>query len=394
MGREGRPPRVLHVSEAFGGGVLEMITTLSGRLDAAGYAVAVAYGRRPETPEDVNVRARIAAGVEVFPLGWESRTIAGQLRAWRRLRRLVAAWRPDVVHLHSSFAGLAGALALGADVPTIYTPHGYSFTMGDQSGLGRFAFRTAERLTARRATLVGTVSESEAATARQIAASDKVRVVRNGIPELDGLPADAPFPRRDGKPRAIALGRVTAQHLPEESARLLAAVADLAEVEWVGGGGRGDVPVTVVTDLGVPVSGWVAREEAMARLEGATVLLHWTGWDGQPLSVLEAMAKDVIVIGHDIDAVREILGPEQVRTGEAEGLELLRRTLADPDLRTAMLASQRRRRPAYGATTMAAGWIALYDALLGRAGSADGVDLDADRAGEIAAVNAGETESR
>jgi glycosyltransferase involved in cell wall biosynthesis len=392
MGREGRPPRVLHVSEAFGGGVLEMITTLSGRLDAAGYEVGVAYGRRPETPDDV--RARIAPGVEVWPLGWERRTVGSQLRAWRRLRRLVAEWKPDVVHLHSSFAGLAGALALGGDVPTIYTPHGYSFTMGDQNGLGRFAFRTAERLTARRATLVGTVSESEAATARQIAPADKVRVVRNGIPELDGLPEEGPLPRRSGKPRAIALGRITAQHLPQESARLLAAVADLAEVEWVGGGGRGDVPISVVTDLGVPVSGWVARDEAMARLEGATVLLHWTGWDGQPLSVLEAMAKDVIVIGHDIDAVREILGPEQVRAGEAEGLELLRRTLVDPDLQAAMLASQRRRRPAYGAATMASGWMALYDALLGRAGGADRVGLAADRAGEIAAVNAGGTDGR
>jgi glycosyltransferase involved in cell wall biosynthesis len=187
---------------------------------------------------------------------------------------------------------------------------------------------------------------------------------------------------------------VTAQHLPEESARLLAAVADLAAVEWVGGGGRGDVPISVVTEHGVPVSGWVPRDEAIARLEGATVLLHWTGWDGQPLSVLEAMAKDVIVIGHDIDAVREILGPEQVRAGEAEGLELLRRALTDTDLQAAMLASQRRRRPAYGAARMAAGWIALYDALLGHAEGVDEVGLAADRAGEIAAVNAGGTESR
>jgi glycosyltransferase involved in cell wall biosynthesis len=106
------------------------------------------------------------------------------------------------------------------------------------------------------------------------------------------------------------------------------------------------------------------------------------------------MAKDVIVIGHDIDAVREITGPEQVRADEAEGLELLRRTLADPELQAAMLGSQRRRRPAYGAAKMAEGWMALYDALLGRAGSADGAGLAADRAGEIAAVNAGGTESR
>jgi glycosyltransferase involved in cell wall biosynthesis len=343
-----------------------MITTLSERLDADGFDVAVAYGRRPETPE--NVGDRFAPGVELFPLGWEERTIAGQVRAWRRLRRVVAAWRPDVIHLHSSFAGLAGAIAIGGGTPTIYTPHGYSFTMGDQSGLGRHAFRLVEQLTARRATIVGTVSEAEAAAARQVAPATKVKVVRNGIPELDDVAADAPLPDRGGRPRAIALGRVTAQHLPSESARLLAAVADVAEVEWVGGGGRGDVPVSVVTDLGVPVSGWVDRDVAVNKLAGATVLLHWTGWDGQPLAVLEAMAKDVIVIGHDIEAVREIVGPEQVAGDEAAGAALLRRALTDQNWQSGALASQRERRVRYGADRMAAEWQALYRQLAAQAG--------------------------
>jgi glycosyltransferase involved in cell wall biosynthesis len=345
-----------------------MVTMLSERLESAGYEIAIAYGRRPETPAEV--RARVAPGVELLPLGWESRTIGSQLRAWRRLRRIVASWKPDIIHLHSSFAGLAGAMAIPGDTPTIYTPHGYSFTMGDQSAIGRCAFRLAERLTARRATIVGTVSEAEAATARQIAPASKVKMVRNGIAELDGLAVDGPLPQRTGRPRAIALGRVTAQHLPLESARLLAAVAELADVEWIGGGGRGDVPVSVVTDLGVPVSGWVDRDTAMARLAEATVLLHWTGWDGLPLSVLEAMAKDVIVIGHDIDAVREVLGPDQVRAGEEEARELLRRTLEDPELREAMLAEQRRRRAAYSAAKMTEGWRELYASLL--EGPADG----------------------
>jgi glycosyltransferase involved in cell wall biosynthesis len=115
----------------------------------------------------------------------------------------------------------------------------------------------------------------------------------------------------------------------------------------------------------VPISGWVDRATALTKLAEATVLLHWTGWDGLPLSVLEAMANDVIVIGHDIDAVREIVGPEQVRDSEAEGRELLRRTLSDPELRERMLREQRRRRPEYGAAKMTAGWKRLYDSLLG-----------------------------
>jgi glycosyltransferase involved in cell wall biosynthesis len=235
--------------------------------------------------------------------------------------------------------------------------------MGDQSAARRRAFRLAERLTARRATLLVTVSEAEAAAARAVAPPAKVRVVRNGIPELDDRRLDEPLPARPGRPKVIAMGRVAPQHLPAESAHLLAAVADLAEVEWVGGGGTGAIPPSVVTDAGVPLSGWVERASAMRKLAEATVLLHWTGWDGLPLSVLEAMANDVIVIGHDIDAVREIVGPDQVRASEAEGRELLRRTLVDPEQRARMLAEQRRRRPAYGAAKMVAGWRELYGSL-------------------------------
>jgi glycosyltransferase involved in cell wall biosynthesis len=386
-GRGQRLPRILHVSEAFGGGVQEMVTTLSERLEAAGYPVAIAYGRRPETPTDV--RERVAPGVELFSLGWERRTLPEQVRACRRLGRLVKTWRPDVVHLHSSFAGLAGAVALGGlGVPTVYTPHGYSFTMGDQSPARRRAFRLAERLTASRATVVGTVSEAEAAAARTVAAAAKVRIVHNGIPELDGVAVEAPLPSRPGPPRVLAMGRVTPAHLPLESARLLAAVADLAEVEWVGGAGAGEIPVSTITDQGVPISGWVDRPAALAKLAGATVLLHWTGWDGLPLSVLEAMAEDVIVIGHDIPAVREILGPGQVRETETEAGELLRHTLEDPELREAMLLEQRRRRPAYGAARMTEGWKELYASLLAAPADRTATRFASGRAGDDAAAHA------
>src|SRR5919112_2508173 len=102
--------RVLQVIEAFGGGALEVVTTVSERLADRGDSTAIAYGVRPETPADV--RARVAEPVEIFPLPWTSRTARAQLRTARSLRRLVNGWRPDVVHLHSSFAGVVGAVSL------------------------------------------------------------------------------------------------------------------------------------------------------------------------------------------------------------------------------------------------------------------------------------------
>jgi glycosyltransferase involved in cell wall biosynthesis len=356
-----RPLRILHVVEAFGGGVLEVVKTLAENLAADGSSVAVAYGRRPESPTDP--RASFSSSIELFPLPWERRGIAEQLAAAREMRRVAAAWRHDVVHLHSSFAGLIGSLALGRSAPTIYTPHGYSFTMRAQSAIHHQVFKTAERITARRVNVVGAVSLAEAADARQVAPAEKIVVVRNGIPELDE-PLASPPPRPAGdRPRVITVGRLVEQRRPEAAARILASISDIADVSWVGGSGRGDIPESTVSDLGVPVTGWLERSQVLETLRAATVSLHWSGWDGQPLSILEAMANDVVVIASDIEATREILGGRQVCSTEAEASALIREVLRDPGLREDMIASQRERSPQFGARRMGQEWRTVYEQL-------------------------------
>jgi glycosyltransferase involved in cell wall biosynthesis len=111
------------------------------------------------------------------------------------------------------------------------------------------------------------------------------------------------------------------------------------------------------------VSGWVERDEAMERLASATAYLHWTAWDGQPLSVLEAMARDVVVVASDIDANRELLGPEQVCATEDAAVELLRSIVADPERRARLLESQRARRAGHGAARMVEAWRDVYAAV-------------------------------
>jgi glycosyltransferase involved in cell wall biosynthesis len=350
--------RVLHVVEAFGGGVFEVVRTLAEKLADDGDAVAIAFGRRPETPH--SVRELVAPQVELYEMPWSRRGVREQLRAGRELRRLVRTWQPDLIHLHSSFAGAVGALALGRSTPTIYTPHGYSFTMRDQSPARRRAYRALERFTASRMTLVGAVSAAEARAACEVASAAKVIVVANGIPELDGLDPDAPLPHLAERPRAITIGRIDEARMPAAAAGILAEVSDLAEVEWVGGGGRGGVPESTVTDRGVPVSGWLGHEEALAKLRAASACLHWTAWDGQPLSILEAMANDVVVVARDIEPTREMLGPRQVCGSEQEAVSMLRQVLSDPLMHEELLLAQRDLRRRYGARRMADEWRRAY----------------------------------
>ena len=64
----------------------------------------------------------------------------------RRLRRILDSVAPDVVHLHSSKAGLAGRLALRGRLPTIFQPHAWSFEAATGAvGKGAVALGAAGR---------------------------------------------------------------------------------------------------------------------------------------------------------------------------------------------------------------------------------------------------------
>jgi glycosyltransferase involved in cell wall biosynthesis len=210
------------------------------------------------------------------------------------------------------------------------------------------------------------VSRSEAGQAAEAVHAPRVSVVPNGLPELD--PGRLPAVPDRPEVRVAALGRIGPARQPEAAARILSRVAAASgvAVEWIGGGGDGDDEpgLAALVAAGVPVTGWLDVGAARDELARATVLLHWSAWDAQPLAVLEAMARDVVVVASDLPANRELLGDEQVRATEDDAVALILGILADGALRDRLLDSQRARREHYGADRMAADWLAVYRGLV------------------------------
>jgi glycosyltransferase involved in cell wall biosynthesis len=143
---------------------------------------------------------------------------------------------------------------------------------------------------------------------------------------------------------------------------MLSAIADDAEVRWIGGGDDGS-GLRAMREAGVHVTGWLPRAATLRSLSESTLYLHWTAWDGLPLSILEAMANDVVVVASDIGPNREVLGPDQVCRSEDDAVRLMRAILGDGGLRERLLAEQRQRRKWYGADRMASRWLELYTTL-------------------------------
>jgi glycosyltransferase involved in cell wall biosynthesis len=347
---------ILEVVEASGSGTLEIVRVISRGARAAGHEVIVAYGMRPETPADP--AAHFGDGIELVALPWPDRGLHWQVRSVRALRQLVRSRRPDVVHLHSSFAGAVGAAAVGRRAPSVYTPHGYSFLRTDVHAAHRTLFRSAERVIARVVDVVAAVSEAEAAVAEQELRAPRVVTIPNGIRELDVLPTAG---QREGA-RVVALGRVGPALSPGTTASIFGGLRDVATVEWIGGGATADE--APLREAGIPISGWLDREDALERLRAATVLLRWSAWDAAPVALLEAMAFDVVVVASDIPANRELLGPAAVCRTPREAVGRIRALLRDPHLVSAAIDAQRDARRMFGAGRMVEGWLRLYDSVV------------------------------
>jgi succinoglycan biosynthesis protein ExoA len=356
-GARARPLRVLHVTESFASGVFGVVSTVAGEMAAKGHEVTIAYGRRPETPE--NVRDLVDPAVRLVELPWRTRALGEEVRAGLALRRLIAPMRPDVVHLHSSFAGMLGVLACPRAVPLVYSPHAYSFLTAPAGSVPHRVYTAAERGIAKRVSVIGAVSNFEAEQARRIAPRARVAVVPNGIAELDA-PADDRTPEgRD--PMIIVVGRIGPQRNPAGTARILNRVRDVAAAVWVGAEPSPGRDTEALRAAGVEITGWLSRAETTAYMRRAVALLHWSAWEGQSLAILEALAAGVPVVASDIPPNREVLGESQVFADEEAAAQTLRELVRDPALRARFLDNQSSRRGFYSAARMTDQWLELYE---------------------------------
>lgn len=263
----------------------------------------------------------------------------------RRLRRLISAVAPDVVHLHSAKAGLAGRLAVRGSRPTLFQPHGWSWLAArGATACGALAW---ERLAARWTHLLVCVGEGEAAAARRRRVGTRHLVVRNGVDLASFRPVDGPAraAARDRlgidreAPLAVCLGRITRQKGQDV---LLAAWPRLrprcpAAQLCIVGDGEALPALRACAPPGVrfmpPVTDprcWYAA---------ADVVVLPSRWEGLSLTLLEALASGCPVVVTDIPGLAEAVTAGvgvRVPAGDAHALaEALARRLTEPDLRAA-----------------------------------------------------------
>jgi glycosyltransferase involved in cell wall biosynthesis len=277
----------------------------------------------------------------------------------RTLRDTLSVWRAsrghDIVHVHSALAPAVTVLRAGLLVAAgrlrgcrgIVHAHGGNVEFWLKHRLNRALMRLA-MAPADKVVAVWTIGE---AALRRTLTDDRVCLVDNGVP----LGSSAEARTAGDPPRVLYVGLLTARKgvvdLLEASRQLRARGVD-HELLLLGGtpdeGPEAELPVRAAADEHTRFLGTRPPEQMGQAYASADIFCLPSWWEAMPLSILEAMASGLPVVGTDVgDVSRSIqdgetgfVVPVQSPVDLASALEKL---LTDPDLRAGMGAAGRAR---------------------------------------------------
>jgi glycosyltransferase involved in cell wall biosynthesis len=365
------PLSVLHVTQPTSGGVGRHVLALISDQVERGFEVALACPPQGELPE----RA-LRSGVRHLP--WAAARFPGPGVALETaaLGRIVDAVDAELIHLHSSKAGLAGRLLLRGKRPTLFQPHAWSFEAVD--GFVARAALAWERMSARWAHVVVCVSEGERRRGEEAGIRAKFRVIRNGV-DLEAFPEALPADRDASRQRLVRstteplvvcvgrLARAKGQDILVEAWPAVRARVPEASLVLVGTGPTAE-RIGVRAGAGVELVG--ERSDVLDWLAAADVVVQPSRWEAMSLALLEAMARGRSVVVTDVPGPPEILADIDGAVVPIEAPALLATAVADRLLDPARAEAEgrenRRRAEQFDVRHMTAAFADVYRELLDR----------------------------
>ncbi len=322
--------RILHVAESAKGGVGSYLAySLPYQVSALGRSnvrlVAPAQHRDQIGP--------LPDGV-VATFDRPGRTVASLRAMAQAVAREVESFQPEVIHTHSTFAGLVVRAMYGMRrkrPAIVYCPHGWSFNV-EAAAWKMSAMAMAERAMASACDCVIAISRFEAEEAHRIGIEPrKVRLVTSGIPEA---PPTAPASWDDTRLKVLFVGRLDRQKGVDV---LLAAVAPLQDRVCVRVAGASVADsLAIKHPPNVEMLGWLDPPTATAaQLQAADVVVVPSRWEGFGLVAAEAMRAGKPVIASCVGGLRELV--EDGVTGRLvppDSAEALRAALLTDDAQT------------------------------------------------------------
>ena len=271
--------KIAHIVEAFGGGIITFIKNLTEGID---HEHTIFYAQREVNIGEIKKQFKHSIKFVNWTQAKREISIFKDLMAAIELYRFLKADNYDVIHLHSSKAGVLGRIVglFFLEKTIIYTPNGASFARKDISPLKVYLYKFIEYFSNLLSGKVICVSTSEANAFSNIGVIPIC--INNGIEIKDKkkqLKIDEKF-------KVVTVGRISNQknpHLFNKIAKNL--IKYPIEFLWIGDGELRNA----LSSPNISVTGWLSTSEVENILLNCNLYLSTALWEGLPFAVLEAM---------------------------------------------------------------------------------------------------------
>lgn len=285
--------RVLHITECLGGGVETAICRYieESPVVVMHYVLSIS-GRNNDSNGEVKKLSRAILYEEEVSI----------ISALYTIKEYYSKIQPDVIHLHSTFAGFLGRMLPSLPKSKIvYTPHCYSFLMNDKPWYKRLVYRIVEELLNLRTGILAPCGVYEKKVhgsfflkAKTVALNNSVSITESKKKKFD----------KGSSPVKIGMsGRICNQKGYKFFIRLVEEVNKLnsnISFYWIGGGE--EAPLNELIAANVKVSGWLNKSEAITELKNLDIYVHTAEWEGNPVSLIEAAVIGIPTFVREIPA--------------------------------------------------------------------------------------------
>lgn len=218
--------------------------------------------------------------------------------------------KPDIIHAHSSKAGLLARLAAKiANKPIIFTAHGWGFKPNVPI-FRRYMVRICETICSLLTDKIICVSEYDRSLAElyKVAKSSQLRMIFNGVPDTNLMANPGNL--------SIKIIMVARFEEPKQQEKLITYFSNISsdsvKLILVGDGPNLPQAIELAKTMGVAdrVIFTGDRDDVAQLLADAHIFVLLSDYEGLPLSVIEAMRAGLPVIASNVGGI-----PEEVMDG-------------------------------------------------------------------------------
>jgi glycosyltransferase involved in cell wall biosynthesis len=299
--------KVVHIVEALGGGVHTYFKGLSfffgdDEINKNIHTTIIYSGNRKEI-DPTSIKNEFSKGVSLIELNMVRNFSPIQdLKSIIQLRKELKKINPDIIHLHSSKAGVLGRVAhflLFKKKKVFYTPHGYAFLRTDISNLSKKIYWTIEKsfqiIFGGKTIACG---DTEYEIAKKMGES---YLVRNGI-DIKKIVENYTENKNDVLTIGI-VGRITFARNPKLFNDIALKYPNYNFV-WIGDGELNHE----ITAPNIRITGWMLEQsKVLKELNNIDIYIQTSLWEGLPIAVLEAMALQKPVLATNVIGNKDVV---------------------------------------------------------------------------------------